>query len=82
MWLKLVGNPLGMGAAKLDGCDPIALPFAAHFGIKRLPLSNILAERVGFEPTVRLPVQRFSRPSHSTTLAPLRDLKPWSGPAF
>jgi hypothetical protein len=43
MWLKLVGNPLGMGAAKLDGCDPIALPFAAHFGIKRLPLSNILA---------------------------------------
>ena len=31
-----------------------------------------LAERVGFEPTVRLPVQRFSRPSHSTTLAPLR----------
>jgi hypothetical protein len=43
MWLKLVGNPLGMRAAKLDGCDPIALPFAAHFGIKRLPLSNILA---------------------------------------
>jgi hypothetical protein len=31
-----------------------------------------MAERVGFEPTVRLPVQRFSRPSHSTTLAPLR----------
>ena len=27
---------------------------------------------MGFEPTVRLPVQRFSRPSHSTTLAPLR----------
>ena len=31
-----------------------------------------LAERVGFEPTVRLPVQRFSRPSRSTTPAPLR----------
>ena len=29
------------------------------------------AERVGFEPTVQLPVQRFSRPSHSATLAPL-----------
>ena len=43
MWLKLVGNPLGMGAAKPDGCDPIALPFAVHFGIKCLPLSNILA---------------------------------------
>src|SRR5262249_61825168 len=33
---------------------------------------RFLAERVGFEPTVRLPVQRFSRPSHSTSLAPLR----------
>src|SRR5216684_1289514 len=31
-----------------------------------------LAERVGFEPTVRLHAQRFSRPSRSTTLAPLR----------
>ena len=32
-----------------------------------------MAERVGFEPTDRgLPGQRFSRPSHSTALAPLR----------
>ena len=31
-----------------------------------------LAERVGFEPTVHLRAQRFSRPSDSTTLAPLR----------
>src|SRR5690242_15968635 len=31
----------------------------------------LLAERVGFEPTVRLHAQRFSRPSRSTTLAPL-----------
>src|SRR6185436_20262901 len=31
-----------------------------------------VAERVGFEPTVRLHAQRFSRPSRSTTLAPLR----------
>ena len=30
------------------------------------------AEREGFEPSVRLPVHRFSRPAHSTTLAPLR----------
>ena len=30
-----------------------------------------MAERVGFEPTVRLHAQRFSRPSQSTTLAPL-----------
>ena len=31
-----------------------------------------MAERVGFEPTDRLPGQRFSRPPHSTALAPLR----------
>ncbi len=30
-----------------------------------------LAERVGFEPTVELPRQRFSRPPDSATLAPL-----------
>ncbi len=29
------------------------------------------AERVGFEPTVQLPAQQFSRLSHSATLAPL-----------
>src|SRR5262245_44141105 len=33
-----------------------------------------MAERVGFEPTVPLRVQRFSRPPDSTTLAPLRML--------
>ena len=35
------------------------------------PCSTVLAERVGFEPTDRLPGQRFSRPPHSTALAPL-----------
>jgi hypothetical protein len=33
-----------------------------------------MAERVGFEPTDRVNGQRFSRPPHSTTLAPLRFL--------
>ncbi len=32
----------------------------------------MVAERVGFEPTIRLRVFRFSRPVHSTTLPPLR----------
>ena len=31
-----------------------------------------LAERVGFEPTVRLHVHRISSPAHSTTLPPLQ----------
>ncbi|GAA4756241.1 recombinase family protein [Flavisolibacter ginsenosidimutans] len=38
---------------------------------KALPCLSPSAEREGFEPSVQLPVQRFSRPSHSTTLAPL-----------
>ena len=33
--------------------------------------SGFPAERVGFEPTVRIGVQRFSRPSRSTAPAPL-----------
>ena len=32
----------------------------------------LMAERVGFEPTVPLPVRRFSRPLPSTTRPPLR----------
>src|SRR3990167_5063093 len=42
---------------------------------------NQMAERVGFEPTDRLPDQRFSRPSHSTTLAPLRRFQSLAGRA-
>src|SRR5262249_3281978 len=36
------------------------------------PYLSYLAERVGFEPTVPVRVQRFSRPPDSATLAPLR----------
>jgi hypothetical protein len=34
-----------------------------------------MAEREGFEPSVRLPVLRFSRPAYSTTLAPLQGIR-------
>jgi hypothetical protein len=37
-----------------------------------IPLELSVAEGEGFEPSVELPPQRFSRPSHSTALAPLR----------
>ena len=33
---------------------------------------KLMAEEVGFEPTVRVNVRRFSRPVHSTTLPLLR----------
>jgi ribonuclease HI len=39
----------------------------------RKTLNSWLAEGQGFEPWVGLPPQRFSRPSHSTALAPLRE---------
>ena len=39
---------------------------------RRVRLVWELAERVGFEPTVPLRVLRFSRPTRSTTLPPLR----------
>ena len=37
-------------------------------------MGSKVAERVGFEPTVRLPLRQFSRLFHSTALASLRDL--------
>ena len=40
-----------------------------HWG---LPRNKQVAERVGFEPTLRLPVNRISSAAHSTTLPPLR----------
>jgi hypothetical protein len=39
---------------------------------------GLLAERVGFEPTVRLHVHRISSPAHSTTLPPLQ-VRAWCG---
>src|SRR5262249_4613226 len=36
------------------------------------PCLSSLAERVGFEPTVPVRVERFSRPPDSATLAPLQ----------
>ena len=40
--------------------------------LRRPGFFKIMAEREGFEPPVLLPVQRFSRPPHSTTLASLQ----------
>src|SRR6476646_5033959 len=57
---------------------PLRRPLGVSLGVTSqrplilFRLIGLLAERVGFEPTVRLPVQRFSRPSRSTTPAPLR----------
>jgi hypothetical protein len=36
-------------------------------------MEGCLAERVGFEPTLPLPVNRISSAAHSTTLPPLRE---------
>jgi hypothetical protein len=39
-----------------------------------------MAERVGFEPTVRLPVRRISSAVLSTTQPPLRECKVYAWP--
>jgi hypothetical protein len=44
-----------------------------QFAFFRLRLHSYLAEREGFEPSVQLPAQRFSRPPHSAALASLRE---------
>ena len=47
--------------------------FISYSSLILHPLSlKLLAERVGFEPTVPVKAQQFSRLPDSTTLAPLR----------
>ena len=58
----------GLYAAKRP-CQPLLTHFVPMFSSESK--GYYVAERVGFEPTVRLHVHRFSRPAHSTTLAPL-----------
>ncbi len=52
-------------------------PFQRVASLSTNPLNglakmNLMAERVGFEPTVPAKAQRFSRPPRSATLAPLQ----------
>jgi hypothetical protein len=48
-------------------------PLARHARRRGSGLPEWVAERVGFEPTVRLPAHRISSAAHSTTLPPLRE---------
>ena len=49
-------------------------------GVRVQHVLKILAEGVGFEPTVTRKPQRFSRPSHSSALAPLRSGQDYNMP--
>ena len=63
-----IGNP-----ADLSNLGLISSTLSARH--KKAPLSgrfSYLAERVGFEPTVRLNARLISSQVHSTTLPPLR----------
>ena len=55
---------------RLAGIEPTTPWFVAKYSIQ-LSYSRILAERVGFEPTVVLPLRLISSQVHSTTLPPL-----------
>ncbi len=67
-----------LSATKQRSCEKcfISRGMRRFLSPKRKKLSPrgqlLLAERVGFEPTVPLPVHWFSRPAHSATLSPLR----------
>ncbi len=54
---------------RMSNCDFLQEPSNSKAAIL-----NYLAERVGFEPTVRFPVHSISSAANSTTLAPLRKL--------
>ena len=64
-------------ASDRDKTGTLAIASMGHLTqvpvFQRLAFPSFLqAERGGFEPPVRLPAHRFSKPAHSTTLAPLR----------
>ena len=59
-------------AALPTRCHTIRRPLHGDPGFQNPRSQKKLAERVGFEPTVPVRVQRFSRPPDSATLAPLR----------
>ena len=68
------------GATTPGETSPVGLAAsAAWLGSERgrPHYSHMVAERVGFEPTVPVKAQRFSRPPDSTTLAPLRASPAW-----
>src|SRR5436305_1215110 len=77
VWRMRANQRTDGGSAALLGTD-VRPRIGAGLGLFRPSRSSgeswvgqTMAERVGFEPTVRLHAQRFSRPSQSTTLAPL-----------
>jgi hypothetical protein len=67
---RLIGQPLGHDVAIVKKLRDIRLLF------------ELLAEREGFEPPIRLPVCRISSAVHSTALPPLRSRKQPEKAAF
>jgi hypothetical protein len=75
MAIQAMANPMPMGLGRRrtiqeevvcnrfanEPADPICAKTSRTLSVRnRLKRKDLLAERVGFEPTVRLPVQRFS----------------------
>ena len=57
---------------RLSGKTRMVPPTAYACRVDQKSEEKPVAERVGFEPTIRLPVYRISSAAHSTTLPPLR----------
>lgn len=67
-------EPATVGSSSIHACARIT---------KNVPSGTflLLADGEGFEPPEELPLQRFSRPSHSTALPPIRNCF-WRLPAL
>jgi hypothetical protein len=71
---KILKNGEKLGGLSADlGRKPSFLRGRLRFSSEDIKvLFGIMAEREGFEPPIRLPRRRFSKPVHSTTLPSLR----------
>ena len=70
-----------MSRARRDASNRKSRRYCGHYGQQtgtKPERPDYVAERVRFELTVPVKVQRFSRPSRSTTLAPLRGTRGYS----
>src|SRR3989449_6029551 len=70
----LVVRPLRSKVAAIQYLQYVSPTIDVDRNLFRRRVKLCMAERVGFEPTVQLPGQRFSRPPDSATLAPLHVL--------
>ena len=69
--IKCSSASMYLSRSRTNGNKTLMAPFKAGVAASLLKMGR-MAERVGFEPTIRLPAYRISSAAHSTSLPPLR----------